>query len=293
MNIHYIGGINSRLAMKYLSLLALSTALLIAVVGCKKDEEPEFETPATKMSGKVNLQDKWGNVVFENRAGTEITLSGQFQNWNVETDNTGRYEFSGIEDGNYAITIAKDGYTSMQINNIQFSRNSPQLAVEGEYQLLPTITLGQRSESFFDSTMVEVIYNTEIIYIDTFVDPWITDLDTTTADILFSARIYPETPVPNAQYGYRLFIGTAPNTGINNYIATMHGTTPALTGEIDVLWTQSQWQNIGFNPGDNFVVRVYGDAVNPLSYNTASGVPVFPNLSDSLGLGWDVIVPFN
>ena len=287
-------------------LLALSAILIFS--SCKKEEEEpqeeeqQFDTPATKLSGDVILQDKWGNNIFEDRAGTQATLSGQPPTLQVETDNSGRYEYSSIDDGDYSVTVAREGFTSMQINGIQFSRNSPNLAVQGEYQQLPTVTLGKQSTSFFDSTEVVVIYETVVDTFTIIVDDMPVDsinVDTISAEIHFSALIDQTSPVvPDGQYGYRLFIGKSGNTSSVNYLSTMHGTVAAnLDGSpvpISQVWTQSEWQSLGFTQGDPlnniFVVRVYGDDVNGLSYSAPGGQSVFPNLSDSTGVASEEIL---
>lgn len=280
--------------MKFLNSLALLVIGIAVVTGCKKKENPELDNPVTKMAGKVVLYDKFSGPIVEGRAGTQALLSGQFQNFNATTDNTGRYEFSGIPDGDYSITLSREGFASMQVNGIPFSQGSPNLTVQGEYQMVPSVTMGRISESYFDTTNVEVLYSTEIIYIDTMVDPWVTSLDTTDAILTFSTTILPSTPVPNAKYGYRIFMGKTSNTANpTNYMKTLYGTVPALTGELELVWTQSEWQNLGFSFEDNVYMRIYGDAVIPITYEATGGQTVFPALSDSLGVDFDTFVPFN
>lgn len=282
--------------MKFSHVLLLVLSASLFLNGCKKEEEPEFETPATKLSGDIILQDKWGNNIFEDRAGTQVTLSGQPPTLQVATDNSGRYEYSNINDGSYSVTAAREGHTSMQINGIQFSRNSPNLAVQGEYQLLPTLILGTKSTSFFDSTEVNVIYQTVVDTFTVIQDGVPVDsihVDTVSADVHFSARIAQDSPVvPNGQYGYRLFIGKSNLTNSTNYMTTLHGTVAAATDGtgIDHSWTESEWQGLGFAKEDYFVVRIYGDDVNGLSYSAAGGQSVFPNLSDSTGYNFDQIL---
>lgn len=281
--------------MKFNRLAPIAFLVLTLFTACKKDKKDTIadQVTATKMSGKVLLQDRWGGITYDDRAGTNVILSGQYVNHQAFTDNSGRYEFSDKQNGTYGLTISRENYGAMSVPTINFSINSPNYPVNGDYQTLPTVTLGQPSKSYFDSTLVQVIYNTEILYIDTFQTPWITDIDTTSADILFSARIYPSTPVPNAKYAYRMYLGKSPNTSSSNFLTMRYGTTPAITGEIDVLWTQSQWQQMGFAKGDNIYVKIYGDALNNISYNSPSGQAVYPNLSDSTGTSFANIAVFD
>lgn len=287
--------------MKITFRILLAAALLPGMLAsCKKDRTaPDAITPATKLRGKVELNDKWGNIIFEGRSGTQAVVSGEFQNWSATTDNTGRFEFSDLPDGTYSVTVSRDGFAPVQIHNVAFSKNSPTLSVSGEYQLLPTLTMGVVSDSYFvpDSTTVNIFYETEIIYIDTFVTPWITDIDTLSAQIRFRSRMLPVSPVPNAVSGYRLFVGKTPNTSPDNYLATVHGAvnvnqTNNNAGLVTYEWTQPQWTSLGIAKGDMVYVRIYGDAVNPISYDSPGGQEVFPNLSDSLATDMDMIFPF-
>lgn len=281
--------------MKLTRLVPIALLAITLFTGCKKDKGDDIGEMATasKMTGKVLLQDRWGGITYDDRAGTNVILGGQYVNHQAFTDNSGRYEFADKESGTYSLTISRENYGAMSLPSIDFSINSPNYPVNGDYQTLPTVTLGRPSNSYFDSTMVQVIYNTEILYIDTFQDPWITSLDTTSADILFSARIYPNSPVPNGQYAYRMFLGKAPSTSSSSYWAMRYGTTPAATGEIDVLWTQSEWQQMGYEMGDDIYVRIYGDALNNISYSSPNGQAVYPNLSDSTGFAFGNIAIFN
>lgn len=280
--------------MKFNRLAPIAFLVLTLFTACKKDkDDTAVISTASKMSGKVLLQDRWGGITYDDRAGTNVILGGQYVNHQALTDNSGRYEFTDKESGTYGLTFSRENYGAMSVPSVNFSINSPNYPVNGDYQQLPSVTLGRPSVSYFDSTLVQVIYNTQIIYTDTFQDPWITDLDTTSADILFSARIYPSKLVPYAKYAYRMFIGKSPNTNSSSFWVKRYGTTPAITGEIDVLWTQSEWQQMGFEMGDNMYVRVYGDALNNISYSSPSGLAVYPNLSDSTGLGFANIAIFN
>lgn len=279
------------------NFFTLFTILLItgfSIAGCDKDPEPEFETPATKLRGKVVLNGPYGGVETSGRAGTQAVLSGQFQNFTTTTDNTGRFEYNDLTDGTYTLTISREGYSQMKVFNILFSRNSPNLGVDGDYQIIPTVTLGTPSVSSFDSTNVQVIYETETIFIDTLVDPWITEEDTISASLYFrSKRVLPESFNPEAKYGYRLFFGKAPNVGPTNYMRTIHGVSyGGDVTEIEYTWTQSEWQNLGYNMDDMVYIKIYGDAVNPITYTTPGEQLVFPNLSDSLGVDSDLIIPF-
>lgn len=280
--------------MKLLNSLALLIIGMAVITSCKKEDNPELDNPVTKMAGKVILYDNYYGPILEGRAGTQVQLTGEFQGFDATTDITGRYEFSGIPDGNYSITLSRDGFASMQINGIQFSQGSPNLTVQGEYQMVPSVTMGRISESYFDSTEVKVVYNTEFLGIDSTVIPPEDIIDTTSAELRFSTTVLPYTPVPDAKYGYRLFIGKSSNNSkITNYMATQYGTVPAATGELELVWTQSEWQNLGFTFEDNVFIRIYGDAVIPITYEVTGGQTVFPALSDSLGVDFDTFVPFN
>ncbi len=279
------------------NFFTLFTIILItgfSITGCDKDPEPEFQSPATKLRGKVVLNGPYGGTVTSGRAGTQAVLSGQFQNFTTSTDNTGRFEYDNLTDGTYTLTISREGYSEMKVFDILFSRNSPNLGVDGDYQIIPTVTLGTQSVSSFDSTNVAVIYETETIYIDTLVDPWITEEDTISASLYFrSKRILPESFNPEAKYGYRLFFGKAANVGPSNYIRTIHDIVyGGEVSEIEHTWTQSEWQNLGYSMGDLVYIKIFGDAVNPITYSNPDAQVVFPNLSDSMGVDSDLIVPF-
>lgn len=281
--------------MKLLGSLTLFITVLAVMTSCKKEENPELDNPVTKMAGKVVLYEKFEGPKLDGRAGTQVQLTGQFQGFNGTTDITGRYEFSGIPDGNYSITFSREGFTQMQINGIQFSQGSPNLTVQGEYQMLPSVTMGRISESHFENTMVEVVYNTEIVGIDSSVVPPVDIIDTTDALLTLSTTILPNLGVPdNYKYGYRLFIGKNSNTSKpTNYMATQFGTVPANNGELELVWTQNEWQNLGFSFGEDVYIRIYGDAFIPISYEAIGGQTVYPALSDSLGFDSDTFVPFN
>lgn len=280
--------------MKFLNSLALLVIGIAVVTSCKKEDNPELDNPVTKMAGKVVLYDKFSGPIVDGRAGTQVELAGEFQGFNATTDNTGRYEFSGIPDGSYSITLSREGFASMQINGIQFSQGSPNLTVQGEYQMVPSVTMGKISEVHFDSTMVYVNYTTEFLGIDSTVVPPEDIIDTTSAQVRFSSLVLPDSQVPGAKYGYRLFIGkSSGNSKPTNYLATKYGTVPAATGELELEWTQNEWQDLGFSFNDAVFIRIYGDAVIPISYTATGGQTVFPALSDSLGMDSDELIPFN
>ncbi len=283
--------------MKLRTSLFLGAALMLVLSSCKKEEPNGATTPASKLRGKVELYDKWGNIVITGRSGTQAFLTGQFQNFQATTDNTGRFEFSDLPDGTYTVSVTRDGYATGQIANILFSKNSPTLAVQGEYQLLPTITLGVVSTAEVDSTEFMVFYDTQIIFVDTINEPWETAIDTLSANLYLRGVIGPVTPVPNAKTGYRVFLGKTPNTSPSNYLHTTHGVVSvnqnsAEPGVVEIIWNQQQWTNLGFSKGDMVYARIYGDAVNPIVYESPGGQTIFPTLSDEFGAGMDMIANF-
>ncbi|TVR40074.1 MAG: carboxypeptidase regulatory-like domain-containing protein [Cryomorphaceae bacterium] len=283
--------------MNFRISLFIGAALLFVLASCKKEEPNGVTTPASKLRGKVELYDKWGNIVITGRAGTQAFLTGQFQNFQTTTDNTGRFEFNDLPDGTYTVSVSREGYATGQIANILFSKNSPTLAVQGEYQLLPTINLGVASTAEVDSTEFMVFYETQIIYIDTINEPWETDIDTVSANLYLRSVIGPVTPVPNAKAGYRIFLGKTPNTSPSNYLRTIHGVvninqTNPQAGVVEIIWNQQQWSNLGFNKGDVVYARIYGDAVNPILFESPGGQTIFPTLSDEFGAGMDMIANF-
>ena len=273
----------------------LSTLVIFSIVtfttSCKKNE-PDLQSPASKLRGKVVLQDKYGDVELTGRAGTHALLNGPFQPHNATTDNSGRFEFSNIGDNIYTLTVSREGYVPVVMQGINFSQNSPLYPVSGDYQELPTIVLAPQSVSYFDSTQVDDLYNIEIT-IDTINDTIYTFIDTLSADLKFrSLRANPISYSTDAKFGYRLFIGKTANVGPDNYLATFHGVTHQQEVEIARLWTQSQWQNIGLDFDEPIFIKIYGDAVNPITQTNINGQTYFPNLSDSLGVDSTIISSF-
>jgi len=294
MIIPYIGTEFLRKTMKSsVKLLGIIFCTAVIMAACKKDPPQEVQSPAQKLRGKVELRGVYGEPVLQNRAGTQANLSGQFQNFPTQTDNSGRFEYSGLADGTYSVSISREGYTPMTLNNILFSKNSPALPVDGEYQILPTITLGMQSVTVFDSTMVSVLYNTEISFQDTVDGELVTIIDTVSADIYFrTVRESPTSFNPSAKFGYRLFIGKAANTSAANHIHTVHGYMSVSNTEVIKLWTQSEWQNLGFQKGDLVYIRVFGDSVDEIYSETPGGQRIYPNLSAESEIASDVIVQF-
>ncbi len=291
VNILILAPILKPIAMKIFQSLLLIFSVIALTTSCKKNE-PDTQSPASKLRGKVELQDKYGNVELTGRAGTQAVLGGPFQNHTETTDNSGRFEFSEIGDNTYSLTVSREGYTPVVLYNINFSQNSPLYPVNGDYQELPTVVLAQQSVSYFDSTIVDDLYNVEIT-IDTINDTIYTFIDTLSADLYFrSLRVFPESFNPQAKFGYRLFLGKNTNVGPANYLATYHMVTNGQENVVERLWTQSQWQNIGFNFDEPIFIKIYGDAVNPITHTTINGQSYFPNLSDSLAMDSTTILSF-
>lgn len=262
-------------------MLAVFSLALISSA-CKKETPPQVQNPAEKLRGKVELNGVYGGVVLEGRAGTQALLVGNFQNFNVSTDNSGRFEFGNVPDGTYSLTVSRADYVPATINNILFSKNSPALPVDGEYQIIPTVTLGRKSVSEFDTTTVNIMYNTEITFQDTVDGELVTIIDTLSSDIYFrSVRMEPETANPSAKFGYRLFMSKTPNPSPANNLRTVHGVLSGANTVVEQTWTQSEWQNFGFSKGDMVYIRIYGDAVNPIVYQNEGGQPTYPALSES------------
>lgn len=276
--------------MKVFYLLLCCTALIFLTTNCKK-EEPEVLSPASKLRGKVVLLDEYGRVQLTGRSGTQAVLTSLYQ-IPTQTDNSGRFEFSGLEDGTYTLTVSREGYTPYVMHNINFSKNHPNYPVTGDYQMLPTITLAKPSVSYFDSTAVKGLYNIEVT-VDTINDTVYTFIDTLSADLHFrSLRVHPESFNPEAKFGYRLFLGKTANVGPGNYLATQHGITVQQEIEIEKLWTQQQWQNMGLDFDEPIFIKIYGDAVEPITSTTANQQTIFPHLSDSLGVDSTIIKSF-
>ncbi len=280
--------------MKVFYLFLCSAILILLTTNCKKEEEPVISSPASKLRGKVVLMNKYGQTELTDRAGTQVVLMSLYQT-PTQTDNSGRFEFSGLSDGNYTLTVSREGYVPYVMHNIGFSQNYPNYPVTGDYQILPTIKLGMKSVSRFDSTHVYAVYNIQETF-DTINGIPLYQIDTLSADLHFSSRrIYPESYNPNAKFGYRIFIGNAANIGPsdnNNNKATYHGVTHQLETEIEKVWTQQEWQSIGLNFNDPIFIKVYGDAVESYTTTSVNSQTLFPLLSDSLGVDSTIVLSF-
>lgn len=277
--------------MRILKPFLLSLFVIALTTSCKK-EEPDVQSPASKLRGKVVLLSEYGDVEIHGRAGTHAALTGPFQGHNATTDNSGRFEFANIADNTYSLTVSREGYTPVTMSGIQFSQNSPNYPVSGDYQQLPTITLAQKSVSHFDSTMVSGIYDVLVTH-DTIDDIPYTYIDTLSADLYFrSLRVGPESFNPAAKFGYRMFLGKTAAVGPNNYLKTYHGITSGSQIEIEKLWTQAEWQEIGLDFDEPIFIKIFGDAVQPITYTTPNNQVVFPNLSDSIGVDSTQIISF-
>jgi hypothetical protein len=275
--------------MKSKLLFASILSLSIVFVSCKKDKDPDaIGVSVPNLRGKIVLNEQYGGVNYNDRAGATALLSGQFQTYTATTDDAGRFQFEQLPSGTYSISVSKNGYTTMQLNNFTFAPTNPAFPVEGTYQILPTLTLGKKSQFYFDSTMVSLVY-----YVDTilFVPPDFIEIDTTSVDVIFSSKMLPTVSVPFAQRGYQIFVGNGPNLNPNNALGRYHGVTT--DGYINKTWTQQEWSALGINLGDVIYVMVKGDSPNEIFYLAPGGQRVYPNLSDSLGIAGEYLVPFN
>lgn len=275
--------------MKGKLFFAYVLSLSIVFVSCKKDKDPNaIGVSVPNLRGKIVLNEQYGGVNYSDRAGAIALLSGQFQTYTATSDDAGRFQFEQLPAGTYSISVSKDGYSTMQLNNFTFSPTNPDFPVEGTYQILPTLTLGKKSNFYFDSTLVSLIY-----YVDTilYVPPDFIEIDTTSVDVIFNSKMLPSIAVPFAQRGYRIYIGNGPNLNSTNFLAQYHGVTS--DGYITKTWTQQEWSSLGINLGDVIYVMVKGDSPNEIFYLAPGGQQVYPNLSDSLGIAGDLLVPFN
>jgi hypothetical protein len=270
-----------------LLFIALLTTTVV-FTSCKKDKDPEaVGVIVPNLKGKIVLNEQYGGVNYADRAGATALLSGQFQTFTATTDDAGRFQFSEIPSGTYSISVSKEGFSTMQINNFSFIRNTPTLPVEGTYQILPTLTLGKKSTVSFDSTAVTTYYNVDTIL---FQPPFI-EIDTISVDVTFFSKMMPITPNPSANRGYRLYISNSPNVSPSNFKTTIHGSTT--NGYILKTWTQQEWQSFGLSLGNTVYVLVHGDSTNEIFYLSPSDQKVYPNLSDASAIGAEVLVPFN
>lgn len=275
--------------MKGKLLFASILSLAIVSVSCKKENDPNaIGVSVPNLRGKIVLNEQYGGVNYDDRAGATALLSGQFQTYTATSDDAGRFQFEQLPAGTYSISVSKDGFSTMQINNFTFSPTNPNFPVDGNYQILPTLTLGKKSLFYFDSTMVTLNYNIDTIL---FVPPDFIEIDTTSVDVIFTSKLLPTTPVPFAQRGYRIFVGNGPNLSSSNFLATYHGFTT--DGYISKQWTQQEWSSLGISLGDVIYVMVKGDSANEIFYLAPGGQRVYPNLSDSLGIDGDLLIPFN
>jgi uncharacterized protein (DUF2141 family) len=275
--------------MKGNLLLASVLSLSIVFVSCKKDKDPDaIGVSVQNLRGKIVLNEQYGGVNYADRAGATAILSGQFQTYTSTTDDAGRFQFEQLPAGTYSISVSKNGYSTMQINNFTFSPTNPAFPVDGTYQILPTLTLGKKSTFYFDSTMVSLNFNIDTIL---FVPPDFIEIDTTSVDVIFTSKLLPITPVPFAQRGYRIYVGNGPNLSTSNFLANYHGVTT--DGYITKTWTQQEWSALGINLGDVIYVMVKGDSPNEIFYLAPGGQRVYPNLSDSLGIAGAFLIPFN
>jgi len=275
--------------MKGNLLLASVLSLSIVFVSCKKDKDPDaIGVSVQNLRGKIVLNEQYGGVNYADRAGATALLSGQFQTYTSTTDDAGRFQFEQLPAGTYSISVSKDGFSTMQLNNFTFSPTNPAFPVDGSYQILPTLTLGKKSTFYFDSTLVSLIY-----YVDTLLyePPDFILIDTLSVDVIFTSKMLPTIAVPFAQRGYRIYVGNGPNLNANNALAQYHGVTT--DGYITKTWTQQEWSALGINLGDVIYVMVKGDSPNEIFYLAPGGQRVYPNLSDSLGIDGALLIPFD
>ncbi|MBS1646293.1 MAG: carboxypeptidase regulatory-like domain-containing protein [Bacteroidetes bacterium] len=111
-----------------LSLLATALASSCSKTGPAGPAGPTGATGATgpniagNMEVAVNLYDLSGAKILSGLSGDSLILTNNSTNavMRAATDNTGRYNFTGLSTGNYNLMVSGTGYGSVLSQNIQF-----------------------------------------------------------------------------------------------------------------------------------------------------------------------------
>ena len=94
----------------YQLLLVAAVALLFSTIGCKKTSN----LLSGNLYGFVSLYDQYGSKVYSGINSTSVTLVSTSGNiLNNTTDNTGKYTYSNITEGQYLLSYTNQGYGSI------------------------------------------------------------------------------------------------------------------------------------------------------------------------------------
>lgn len=104
--------------MNYRPFIILSVLAFIAISSC---ESPTAAVIQGNVSGRVYLQPLKGKIDQENHA-VSLNLTGNKSYSTISAD-SGKFMFTGVEQGIYSLTYSKAGYTPYTMDNIQFVGN--------------------------------------------------------------------------------------------------------------------------------------------------------------------------
>lgn len=227
--------------------------LIMAVSACSKDESDDNpQTTTGGISGKVSLEDEFGNPLSSS-SGMKITSSSS--NYD-ETDADGNFLISGLNEGSYTLVYEKAGFGTFRKFNIPVQPNGG----DGITELTGTDILAMSSTTVVSNLAVA--------------------LNTSDSTLTISCDIGPSPSVSNPR-SFRLFFGNNAAVTSADYVFTPPVSWSATTSSGSVTGFQrSLLYNAGFVKGATAYMVAYGESARSNSYtDPSSGKKIYPNLN--------------
>ena len=262
---------NSRILFYFLFVFAL--------ISCNDDDEGGFPS-STGIEGRILTQDEFQRPLYEERDSVELQLEVGFNNFEINGDNVGQWRFSRAPVGTYKITVAKEGFGTIERRDVRISTVTPEFSVFNGFQKLPTFVLTEKPNTQFQNVELNLSFDTQVIE---------EMLEDTIWNLNMTAVVSPAPPPTGERKGYRVFWGTDAFLSSENYLFQAHYTT--LNENIELNFNDPIFNALGIKSGDVIYAQFFGDSNFNLEYITEVGVRIFPNISENPSAVFSVVLP--